>query len=506
MKSPVLTILKIAIISTYLLLALNLLTKDPSVFPDESSFSTTAYKLIKGDKFGQRPFEKHLFLIEETTLTQYGPIYYLLLSIPLKIFGYSIYTIRLFSVFIGLLTLLLFYFLIQEITQSKTLGLLSMFLLSIDINFLRMARMGRMDILVAFFTLAVYLFYLKNYNKSSAIKNLILGLFLSLPLLTHFFNGILPLLVICLHLFLNKKLNIFKDKQFLLFFIPMVCLIAWLLLAYQLTSPIALKESKSFIANSFIPNFHHLKIIIHDRLTFNQINFTIYLISFALLLLSFPFQGNTNFWPIAVSIGTLWIIWGGSFFYLGYTPIYLSPALLLNARKEHLMPKSGISSLKIIVILVFISWSLTQQVILTKRSLSFNYHGFGQEVSRCLTQKSAKVYLDQLIPDPYFYLVNKRPDLKFFYQKFHDQKQFYLKSALPEANYLVTYDTYRELLNSPYYTQTFQKNPKQINGLVKNIGLKPNILSFLLQNSKEVCTIPGNNYQPAITVFTLKKR
>jgi len=499
-KTKILFFLKIAIFLLYTALAFNLLVKDPSAFPDESSFSNTAYRLIKRSAFSQKPFEKQLTLIEKTTLTQYGPVYYLLLSLPIGIFGYNIYTVRLFSVFVGLLTLIVLYLLVKRSTKSEILSLASILLVGIDINFLRMARLGRMDILTAFLNLLAYLLYLRSYSRPSAKKYLLLGGVLSLSLLTHFFTGTLPLLVIFFHLLITKRLTPFKNKQFLLFLVPFSSLIIWLLSVHFLASPSVINQSRQFILRSVIPNLNAVKIVINDKLTFNQINFGVYFASLLILALA-PFKNEAvKLWLLNGFISIPWIVWGKSFFYLGYIPLYLLPTLsvslrLYPAKNNYLQP------FVVIAALTFISLSLTQQIILTKYSASFSYQEFGQKLSDCLAKTNAKVYLDQLIPDPYFYLVNQRADLKIFYQKFHDPEQSHLKSIMPISDYVISYDLYRKIISSPQYKKDGES--PGIKKVITQLNLKPDIARILYQNTKKTCTVFGDNYQSSVTVFSL---
>jgi len=509
-KKTKLLVVLTAIFLFYILIALNLLTKDPTVFPDESSFSNTAYRLTNENVFGKQPFEKQLTLIEDTTFTQYGPMYYLVLSVPLKLFGYSIHTVRATSVVIGLLVLVVLYFLIKEITSSEIVGLLSVFLLSIDINFLRMARFGRMDILVAFFILLAYLFYLKTYNHPSAKRYLILGALLTLPVLTHFFNGVLPLIVIFFHLLVTKKLKPLKNKQFLLFLVPLSALIIWFILVFFFAPPSAINESKLFILKSLIPNFHQIKIVIGDKLTFNQINFIIYFGALSLLAWLSPKGNMGRFWLLNGVIGTAWTIWGNSFFYLGYIPIYLLPILPLSFYLTKEKPR--LRSLQVVIIFFFIGFSMVQQMILTQYLSDFSYQKFGRRVSTCLQKPMAKVYLDQLIPDPYFYLVKQRADLKLAYQKWHDRKQSYLKNTLPMADYVVTYDSYRKITSLPAYQQYQNQSgsakfgqERAMTKAITGLGLKPDMADFLYKKTRKTCVVPGDGHQPAITIFSLNK-
>jgi len=495
----------LGIIIIFIVLSLTLLTKDPIVFPDEVSFSNTAYWLLNRDDFGKNPFDNRLTLIEETTLTQYGPLYYVGLSLPLKIFGYSIYTVRLFSVLVGILTLFIFYLLVKKTTKSNALSLLATFLLAIDLNFLRSARFGRMEILVIFFNLLAYLFYLKIYEKRSSKDYLLLGGLLSLGLFTHFLNGLTPLIVIPIHLLLTKRLSLFKNKQIFLLVIPLTLLAIWSFLVFILAPSSAISESKLLIFKSLIPSLHSTKLILHDRITFNQINFLIYFLGFFILLSAPKRDDYKKFWLLSGSVTLLIVLWGNSFFYLSFIPIYFLPILLI-AIDEIIHRKGSLHYLWSIPILFFIILSLFQQIILIEYSINYSYENFGQKISKCISKDHAKVYLGQLTPDPYFYLVSHRPDLKLFYHKFQDAEKYYLKEFLPKADYVINYELYEQTISSPEYSnhQGDSQMRVQLNDFIKNrLGLDPDVAQLLYEKKEGVCLIPRSEYHTGMAVFEL---
>jgi 4-amino-4-deoxy-L-arabinose transferase-like glycosyltransferase len=405
----------------YLFFSFLLVTKDPLVFPDESSFSNTAYFLSNRSIFA-KPFEKQLSLIEQTTFTHYGPIYYLGLATFIKLFGYNILTTRSFSVLLGLLSLPLIYQTIRNISQSNLRASLATLLIATDLNFLRSSRFTRMEILVIFFSL-LSLFFLTKAKKSPGK-----GLFLAiLAFFTHFSNGLTPLLAILSTKFFKKE-NFKKKIRGLLFlsFPPATLFLLWFFLISSIFSPESLNESKNLIFGLITPNFHSLKIVLKTDY-FTKIIYLTYLLGFFVLLKTKRKEKTITLFVFFLSSALL-PLYGGSFFYLSFLPIATIIPLFLFLKEKTLLT---------VVSVIFLSINILTQLRLFKETQTFSYQDYSESISTCLPQNS-KVFLLKLIPDPYPYLISKRKDLKIVYEKFHGNDDIYLVETSQKADYIVT--------------------------------------------------------------------
>ena len=87
-----------------------------------------------------------------------------------RLFGFSLFTLRLLSVFWGMVTLGALYAMLWKLSGSRTVALLAGALLAIDARFLMFSTMGRMDIMCAglgFSALVAYL-YLRERSLTGA--------------------------------------------------------------------------------------------------------------------------------------------------------------------------------------------------------------------------------------------------------------------------------------------------------------------------------------------------
>lgn len=166
MASPLLKfrVYYIAVFSTVLLfLALAIgssLTNRPQI--DEGMFASPAYNLATRGFFGTTVLE-----IEGSPLTRINertywvmPLFLLNVSASFKAFGMSLLTMRLVSVFWGLILLAAWYFIVLKLSGNRNIALVCLFLLACNYTVLDTASMGRMDIMSAslgFSALAIYL-------------------------------------------------------------------------------------------------------------------------------------------------------------------------------------------------------------------------------------------------------------------------------------------------------------------------------------------------------------
>src|SRR5271165_1584513 len=89
------------------------------------------------------------------------PVYVLALAGWMKVFGFGLFTCRLFTVFCGALVLLFWYYIVRYLVADVTVALVTFALIAGDYGFILRATDARMDMLSAAFGfggLAVYLY------------------------------------------------------------------------------------------------------------------------------------------------------------------------------------------------------------------------------------------------------------------------------------------------------------------------------------------------------------
>lgn len=139
---------------------------------DEVQFAEPAYNFITYGHFGTTSLSG-LFNFQQKTFWQH-PLYLALMYFPIKVFGYSFWSIKILSVVIGLIALIFAY------KIGKVTGVPNLFpaMLTLNVLFIFLAKIGRMEALTMCLSLATFYYGLQK-------KYLLAGLTSSLALLTH---------------------------------------------------------------------------------------------------------------------------------------------------------------------------------------------------------------------------------------------------------------------------------------------------------------------------------
>jgi uncharacterized membrane protein len=120
-------------------------------------------------------------------LDVHPPFYYILLKIWVAIFGNTVFTLRLFSVFFGILAVITFYLFLKEAFKSEKLALFSCVLLAFNSFFMQYVIEARM------YTLGTFLILLSSLFLLLALKNkkwkwwLLYALSVSAGIYTHYY-------------------------------------------------------------------------------------------------------------------------------------------------------------------------------------------------------------------------------------------------------------------------------------------------------------------------------
>lgn len=180
MKKNLHSIAVFAIIGVFLALAVgSALTTRPE--SDEGGFANPAYNLVTEGHFGTTLMETEnspLTRIEQRTYWVM-PLFLLNTSASFKVFGFSLFSQRMVSIFWGLILISAFYFIVLKLSGNKTNALLSMAFVGLNYVLITNASLGRGDTMCAalgFAALAVYLLLRE--------RNLLLAVLFSQTLVT----------------------------------------------------------------------------------------------------------------------------------------------------------------------------------------------------------------------------------------------------------------------------------------------------------------------------------
>lgn len=223
------------ILLVYIVLYSFNIDKFPVISGDENYFLNPAYNLAYLGTMGTTMIYG-FYNIASFTYWQ-PPVYFLLLAVCFKLFGFGVVQARMFSVFFGLLTVSFTYLLGSKL-YNKKIGLLASFLLIINPLFFYISRTARMEVtVVCFMVIAVYFTFLA-LNDSKIVYYFTAALFSMLSFLSHP-NGVIAVLFVVLIILMEKidfkqfKLNLSFNKV-LAFILGMVApLIPYLLYVSQ---------------------------------------------------------------------------------------------------------------------------------------------------------------------------------------------------------------------------------------------------------------------------------
>ncbi len=157
---------------------------------DEGWFANPALNLIQFGNFGTSSLTGVLGFDHVTFWT--GPVYLVLLFLPVKLFGFHLWSVRLLGVVCDLLVVALCYLLSLELAASKMAAALAVLFLATDASFLFMARRARMEALTALLVAALLLCLVRASTSGRGRLYLGAGLISGIALLTH------PIGVVCL--------------------------------------------------------------------------------------------------------------------------------------------------------------------------------------------------------------------------------------------------------------------------------------------------------------------
>ncbi|MDQ3798980.1 MAG: phospholipid carrier-dependent glycosyltransferase [Acidobacteriota bacterium] len=147
------------------------LTNRPQI--DEGMFASPALNLAENGHFGTTVLETEnspLTRIDQRTYWVM-PLFLLNVSASFKAFGANIFTMRLVSIFWGLVLLAAWYFIVLKLSGNRNVALVCLALLACDYTILDTASLGRMDMMSAalgFAAVAVYLM-LRERNLPLAV-------------------------------------------------------------------------------------------------------------------------------------------------------------------------------------------------------------------------------------------------------------------------------------------------------------------------------------------------
>lgn len=238
------------LILLYILLNLATLTRFPLMHSDESWLSgLSRHILITGDWAGTEPF----FDLKPRNPHALKLIFHSLQMLVIKLFGYTLFNMRLLSLVFGLATLYSFYRLGRLVWPTPKWALWVCLLMGIDVQFIYASHFGRQEIILLWVLVWGIYFYFKNLSAHHYRHDLILGALAGVSMGVHP-NGLIIMLVfssIYLSQLLRKKSSLRSLLMLGLgYAIPVLCLI---LLSFRLDA--------NFLSNYFTYGQEQFKVL-----------------------------------------------------------------------------------------------------------------------------------------------------------------------------------------------------------------------------------------------------
>lgn len=186
---------------------------------DEGLFANPAHNLAFNGHLGTTIFEKDTALTRIDQRTYWVmPLFLLNVAAVFKVFGYSLFAMRLVSVFWGIVLILSWYFISRNVFKNRNAALLTLILTATSYIVLETGSSGRMDLTCAALGFAGIASYLTLREKNLSLAVFASQLFVTASGLTHH-NGILHFVALAFLMFYYDFRRL-KPKHFAIAAIP----------------------------------------------------------------------------------------------------------------------------------------------------------------------------------------------------------------------------------------------------------------------------------------------
>lgn len=435
------------ILIIFLCLSTSLLLDEPMIWPDEAIYGDISRNILLEGRLGTDLWKG---FVEGTENHYYSlpPFSLYANAVWFKIFGFSIYTQRLFSVFLASIFLIIFYVLAQKLISTKKklynelLPLGATLLLTVDSAFLKASRLSRPEIMVLLLVATAMLLYLRSFEqKSQKSQDKLLfftGLILGIATITHFIaigfaiGFALSYIYIQRENILNIKLYYFLAGGFLT---PIIVWLISIFPNYQyLIDQLNLVSSSR---NHTIPWYE----TVMGFSTLSKLNYLFYILTSAFFIV-FTFKNRKNSYILLSSL--LITSWGFAtlgelYWYTVYAVpfTYLAFFILISHavgwRTKNVVSSAARTILVALSIFIFFSNLFNYFTLFNIYKDTNAYEEFSKQIIENIPAGKT-VYLSS-IPDAYYAFGKDRNTLLEFPALFTDMTKF--KEFVSKADYMV---------------------------------------------------------------------
>jgi 4-amino-4-deoxy-L-arabinose transferase-like glycosyltransferase len=200
----------------YILVNLMYLTRFPFVHSDESWLSGLARNMAEKGSFSVTEAFFDLYVRNPHAIKI---VFHSMQIVFMKIFGYQLFSFRLLSFIFGMLVLLYQNKLSKVIFGSKAIALLTVVLLSLDVQFIYASHFARQEIVMLFVLVFGLNFYFKHIEYHEVKHDLMLGALIGLSIGLHPNSFIISLVfgsIYLYYIFITKRLKFSSLIRFIL--------------------------------------------------------------------------------------------------------------------------------------------------------------------------------------------------------------------------------------------------------------------------------------------------
>lgn len=169
----------------YILYHLATLSYSPIPWFDEVCFASITRSYINNGTYFQ---EARSISLDEQASMVYGPVYFVLQSFIIKLFGWKLFVFRLSNCLFGILNLYLIFRICRYFGFAVAIALFTIVFVAFDPAYTQFLHSGRMDFIALFFFFTSFLLFVSTENKGDGkniLKAAAIGVLLSLALLTN---------------------------------------------------------------------------------------------------------------------------------------------------------------------------------------------------------------------------------------------------------------------------------------------------------------------------------
>jgi len=451
------------------------LLKYPPIWPDEAEYADIALNILNTGKFVTTLHSVSIF--PQNSIYTYPPLLMYIFAVCFKIFGFSITVQRITAVIFGATFLLFYYFLCLKILKNKLLAIAPMFLLVLDLTFMKATKVSRPEIFIMAFTQIAFLLIL---NKEKIILYIIGGIFFGLSFVIQPY-GVIGIIITTIYFFLRYKLR--SIKKLAVISIPVFISIGWWFNKINWRLDILRDGMRLQGLRKNLEPGYFAQLLTEPNRYMSLLNLSLLIGSLYVVIYILLNKKSQHKFFILISLLTYWffVFIGKQFWYYVYPIpfIYLGYFLII---KE----KNGLwryISFFLIGITMLLNFRIN--ITLYKRFWgdSYSYEKYAKSIIKKIPNNST-VFISS-IPDPFFEL-KKNTTLKLhLYPALPDEKIKY-EQALESSDYIIYNGSY-DLIYGNLLKEFIDKNKKNkinvFNGLNQYEGsvfrvktVSPNII------------------------------